>query len=109
MRRRHEGQLRQSCRHRTQRYSNNRVESDYRMLETPARHAGSANYGQCMYGDCRNRGGTDDSKRKVLGVTKADLHGQDWVFDVLPGRPLTNRQKTSPEEDCLHQRCYNTS
>jgi transposase-like protein len=79
-----EGHLPRRCRHRTRRYSNNRVESDHRHVKRRLR---------AMQGP-RNRAtawaviqGIEAvqmiRKGQVLGITRKNLHAQAWVFGSL--------------------------
>ena len=81
-----EGQLRRSCRHRTRRYSNNRIESDHRHIKRRLRSmhgprtlaaAGAVIAGIEVVQMIR--------KGQVLGITRKNLHGQAWVFGSLLG------------------------
>ena len=58
-----EGQLRRSCRHRTRRYANNRIESDHRHVKRRLRAMQGPRTRDGTRGDCRNRGCADDSQR----------------------------------------------
>ena len=80
------GQLRLTCRHRTRRYSNNRIESDHRHVKRRLR---------AMQGPrttataCAVIAGIEAvqmiRKGQVLGITRKNLHGQAWVFGALLG------------------------
>jgi hypothetical protein len=72
-----EGHLRRRCRHRTRRYSNNRIESDHRHIKAAlSKHARPADPSDGLRGDCRNRGGADDLKGQVLGIPKRTYMGR---------------------------------
>jgi len=82
----HEGHLHRNCRHRTRRHANNRIESDHRHVKRRLR---------AMQGPrttataCALIAGIEAvqmiRKGQVLGITKKNLHGQDWVFGSLLG------------------------
>ena len=82
----HEGQLRHSCRHRTRRYSNNRIESDLRHIKRRLR---SMHGPRSLATACAVLAGIEAvqmiRKGQVLGITKKNLHGQAWVFGNLLG------------------------
>jgi IS6 family transposase len=82
----HEGQLRHSCRHRTRRYSNNRIESDHRHIKRRLR---SMHGPRSLPTACAVLAGIEAvqmiRKGQVLGITKKNLHGQAWVFGNLLG------------------------
>jgi transposase-like protein len=81
-----EGQLRRSCRHRTRRYSNNRIESDHRHIKRRLR---SMHGPRTLATACAVIAGIEAvqmiRKGQVLGITKKNLHGQAWVFGSLLG------------------------
>jgi len=81
-----EGQLRRSCRHRTRRYANNRIESDHRHVKRRLR----AMQGPRTTATARAViAGIEAAqmirKGQVLGITRRNLHGQAWVFGALLG------------------------
>lgn len=81
-----EGQIHRRCRHRTRPYSNNRIESDHRHVKTAlAGHAGSADDGDGLRGDCRNRGGADDSQRVRAWDRQKESARASLVFGALLG------------------------
>ena len=81
-----EGHLSRRCRHRTRRYSNNRIESDHRQIKRRLR---------AMQGPRTATTATSViagieavhmiRKGQVLGITKKNLPGQAWVFGALLG------------------------
>ena len=81
-----EGQLRHGCRHRTRRYSNNRIESDHRHIKRRLR---SMHGPRSLATACAVLAGIEAvqmiRKGQVLGITKKNLHGQAWVFGNLLG------------------------
>ena len=81
-----EGELRRSCRHRTRRYSNNRIESDHRHIK---QHLRSMHGPRTLVTACAVIAGIEAvqmiRKGQVLGITKKNLHGQAWVFGSLLG------------------------
>ena len=81
-----EGELRRSCRHRTRRYSNNRIESDHRHIKRRLR---SMHGPRTLATACAVIAGIEAvqmiRKGQVLGITKKNLHGQAWVFGSLLG------------------------
>jgi len=81
-----EGQLRPRCRHRTRRYSNNRIESDHRSIKRRLR----AMQGPRTVATARIVVQAIEAvhmirKGQVLGITRHNLHGQAWVFGALLG------------------------
>ena len=81
-----DGQIRITCRHRTRRYCNSRVESDHRhvkrrlrAMQWPRTTATAAAVIQGIEAANIIR------KRQVLGITRHDLNGQAWVFGALLG------------------------
>jgi transposase-like protein len=81
-----EGHLRHTCRHRTRRYSNNRIESDHRHVKRRLRAMQGP---QTTATDGAVIAGIEAvqmiRKGQVLGITKKNLHGQAWVFGALLG------------------------
>ena len=80
------GEIRSACRHRTRRYSNNRVESDHRhvkrrlrVMQEPRTQATGAAVIQGIEAAQMIR------KGQVLGITRHNLHEQAWVFGALLG------------------------
>src|SRR6201997_946448 len=57
-----EGQLRPRCRHRTRRYSNNRIESDHRSIKRRLCNARATDGSDCPHRGSGNRSGTHDSQ-----------------------------------------------
>jgi transposase-like protein len=81
-----EGQLRRSCRHRTRRYANNRIESDHRHVKRRLR----AMQGPRTTATARAViAGIEAAqmirKGQVLGITRKNLYEQAWVFGALLG------------------------
>ena len=81
-----DGQLRPRCRHRTRRYSNNRIESDHRhvkrrlhAMQGPRTQATAWAVIQGIEAAQMIR------KGQVLGITRRNRHGQAWVFAALLG------------------------
>jgi transposase-like protein len=81
-----EGRLHRRCRHRTRRYANNRIESDYRSIKRRLR----AMQGPRTIPTARTLIQAIEAahmirKGQVLGITRQNLHGQAWVFGALLG------------------------
>jgi transposase, IS6 family len=82
----HEGQLRHNCRHRTQRYSNNRIESDHRHIKRRLRAMqGSRTTATACIVIAGIEAVQMIRKGQVLGITKTNLYGQAWMFGSLLG------------------------
>ena len=81
-----EGQLRRSCRHRTRRYANNRIESDHRRIKWRLRAMQGP---RTMVTATALIAGIEAvqmiRKGQVLGIRKTNLHGQAWLFGALLG------------------------
>ena len=81
-----EGQLRRTCRHRTRLYANNRIESDHRHIKRRLRAMQGP---RTVLTATAVIAGIETvqmiRKGQVLGITKANLHGQAWVFRALLG------------------------
>jgi len=81
-----EGQLRRSCRHRTRRYANNRIESDHRHIKWRLRAMQGP---RTMVTATALIAGIEAvqmiRKGQVLGIRKTNLHGQAWLFGALLG------------------------
>ena len=81
-----EGQLRRTCRQRTRRYSNNRIESDHRHVKRRLRAMQGP---RTMATACAVIAGIEAvqmiRKGQVLGITRSNLGGQAWVFGALFG------------------------
>jgi transposase, IS6 family len=79
-----EGQLRRNCRQRTQRYCNNRIESDHRHIKRRLRAMQGPRTTATAW---RVIQGIEAAqmirKGQVLGITRHNLHGQAWVFGTL--------------------------
>ena len=81
-----EGHLRRSCRHRTRRYSNNRIESDHRHVKRRLRAMqGPRTKATAWVVIAGIEAVQMIRKGQVLGITKTNLHGQAWVFGALFG------------------------
>ena len=81
-----EGQLRPTCRQRTRRYSNNRIESDHRQVKRRLR----AMQGPRTIATARAVIAGIEAvqmirKGQVLGITRSNLRGQAWMFGTLLG------------------------
>ena len=75
-----------SCRQRTRRYANNRIESDHRSIKRRLR----AMQGPRSPGTARRLIQAIEAvhmirKGQVLGITRKNLFGQAWVFGALLG------------------------
>ena len=81
-----EGQLRRSCRHRTRRYANNRIESNHRHIKWRLRAMQGP---RTMVTATALIAGIEAvqmiRKGQVLGIRKTNLHGQAWLFGALLG------------------------
>src|SRR6516165_6301475 len=81
-----EGRMQGSCRQRTRRYGNNRIESDHRSIKRRLR----AMQGPRSPGTARRLIQAIEAvhmirKGQVLGITRKNLFGQAWVFGALLG------------------------
>ena len=81
-----EGRMQGSCRQRTRRYANNRIESDHRSIKRRLR----AMQGPRSPGTARRLIQAIEAvhmirKGQVLGITRKNLFGQAWVFGALLG------------------------
>ena len=83
---RSEGQLHPTCRQRTRRYSNNRIESDHRPVKRRLRAMQGP---RTMATACAVIAGIEAvqmiRKGQVLGITRFNLRGQAWMFGTLLG------------------------
>jgi IS6 family transposase len=81
-----EGEIRPTCRQRTGRYCNNRVESDHRHVKRRLRAMQwprtTATAGAVIQGI---EAAQIIRKGQVLGITRHNLRGQAWVFGALLG------------------------
>jgi transposase-like protein len=81
-----EGHLRRTCKHRTRRYANNRIESDHRHVKRRLRAMQGPRTTSTA---CAVIAGIEAvqmiRKGQVLGITRKNLHGQAWVFGALLG------------------------
>ena len=104
-----EGQLHRSCRHRTRRYSNNRIESDHRHIKRRLR---SMHGPRTLATACAVIAGIEAvqmiRKGQVLGITKKNLHGQAGYSAICSVSTNTVTEPTPPHR-CIIQRCCNTS
>jgi transposase-like protein len=81
-----EGHLHSQCRHRTRRYSNNRVESDHRHVKRRLRAMQGPWTESTAWAVIQGIEAVQMiRKRQVLGITRRNLHGQAWVFALLLG------------------------
>ena len=81
-----EGQIRRSCRHRTRRYSNNRIESDHRHVKRRIRAMQGPRTKATAWAVIAGIEAVQMIRKgQVLGITKTNLHGQAWVFGALFG------------------------
>jgi len=79
-----EGHLAPSCRHRTRRFSNNRVESDHRHVRQRFRAMrGPHTAATASVLIAGIEAVQIIRKGQVLGITRKNLHGQAWVFGAL--------------------------
>ncbi len=81
-----EGKLRRSCRHRTRRYANNRIESDHRHIKWRLRAMQGA---RTIATATALIAGIEAvqmiRKGQVLGIRKNNLYRQAWMFGALLG------------------------
>jgi transposase-like protein len=81
-----EGQLRRTCRHRTRRYANNRIESDHRHIKRRLRAMqGPRTISTAVTLIAGVEVVQLIRKGQVLGITRNNLYGQAWVFGALLG------------------------
>lgn len=81
-----EGELSGKCRHRTRRYSNNRVESDHRHIKRRLRAMqGPRTIATASIVIAGIEAVQMIRKGQVLGISRTNLHGQAWVFASLLG------------------------
>ena len=81
-----EGHLRRSCRHRTRRYSNNRIESDHRHVKRRLRAMQGPRTKATAWAVIAGIEAVQIIRKgQVLGITKNNLHGQAWVFGAFFG------------------------
>jgi hypothetical protein len=90
-----EGQLCRTCRQRTRRYSNNRIESDHRHVKRRLRAMQGP---RTMATACAVIAGIEAvqmiRKGQVLGITRSNISGQVWVF-WSPFRSQLKARRTS--------------
>ena len=80
------GELPRNCRHRTRRYSNNRIESDHRHIKRRLRAMqGPRTAATAAVVIAGIETVQMIRKGQVLGITRSNLHGQAWVFGALLG------------------------
>lgn len=81
-----QGELPRSCRHRTRRYANNRIESDHRHIKRRLRAMqGPRTIATASVLVAGIEAVQMIRKGQVLGITRANLYGQAWVFRALLG------------------------
>jgi len=79
-----EGQLQRSCRQRTRRYCNNRIESDHRHVKRLLRAMQGPRTTATAWAVIQGiEAAQMIRKGQVLGITRHNLHGQAWVFGAL--------------------------
>jgi hypothetical protein len=80
------GEIRSTCRHRTRRYCNNRVESDHRHMKRRLRAMQWPRTTRTAAAVIQGIEAVNMFRKgEVLGITRHNLHGQAWVFGALPG------------------------
>ncbi len=81
-----EGELPRKCRHRSRRYSNNRIESDHRHIKRRLRAMqGPRTTATALIVIAGIEAVQMIRKEQVLGIPRTNLHGQVWVFGALLG------------------------
>ena len=81
-----EGQLRHTCRQRTGRYCNNRIESDHRHVKRRLRAMQGPRTAATAWAAIQGiEAAQMIRKGQVLGITRSNRHGQAWVFPSLLG------------------------
>jgi transposase, IS6 family len=79
-----EGHVRHSCRQRTRRYSNNRIESDHRHVKRRLKAMQGPRTTATAWAVIQGiEAAQMIRKGQVLGITRQNLHGQAWVFGAL--------------------------
>jgi transposase, IS6 family len=79
-----EGHVRQRCRQRTRRYSNNRIESDHRHVKRRLRAMQGPRTTATAWAVIQGIEAVQMIRKgQVLGITRQNLHGQFWVFGAL--------------------------
>ncbi|MGC9973363.1 MAG: DDE-type integrase/transposase/recombinase [Bryobacteraceae bacterium] len=79
-----EGQLRHTCRQRTGRYCNNRLESDHRCVKRRLRAMQGPPTMETAWAVIQGiEAAQMIRKGQALGITRRNLHGQAWVFGAL--------------------------
>jgi transposase, IS6 family len=81
-----DGHLRCTCRQRTRRYCNNRIESDHRHVKRRLRAMQGPRTAVSAWAVIQGvEAAQMIRKGQVLGITRQNLHGQAWVFGLLLG------------------------
>jgi transposase, IS6 family len=81
-----EARIGRHCRQRTRRYSNNRIESDHRHIKHRLRAMQGPRTAATAWAVIQGiEAAQMIRKGQVLGITRANLHGQAWVFTALLG------------------------
>ena len=81
-----EGQLRRTCRQRTGRYCNNRIESDHRHVKRRLRAMQGPRTAATAWAVIQGiEAAQMIRKGQVLGITPSNRHSQAWVFRSLLG------------------------
>jgi transposase-like protein len=79
-----EGQLNHRCRQRTQRYCNNRIESDHRAVRRRLRAMQGPRTTATAWAVIQGiEAAQMIRKGQVLGISRQNLYGQAWVFGAL--------------------------
>jgi transposase-like protein len=79
-----EGHQHRRCRQRTQRYCNNRIESDHRHVKRRLRAMQGPRTRATAWAVIQGiEAAQMIRKGQVLGITRRNLHGQAWVFSAL--------------------------
>lgn len=74
------------CRQRTRRYANNRIESDHRHIKRRLRAMQGPRTVATAWAVIQGIEAVQMIRKgQVLGITRANLHGQTWVFRALLG------------------------
>ena len=83
---RENGELPRRCRHRTRRYANNRIESDHRHVKRRLRAMQGPRTAATAAAVIAGIEAVQMIRKgQVLGITKANLYGQAWIFGALLG------------------------
>jgi transposase-like protein len=82
-----EGKVKQRCHQRTQRFANNRIESDHRHVKRRLRAMQGPRTRVTAWAVIRGiEAAQMIRKGQVLGITRHNLHGQAWAFRTLLDR-----------------------